>query len=82
MLDAFLTIATYKGSGQRVVIDEENSVFCTGNYVDGVWIHSDSKCEDKVAYKTVDMPSKYIAVKVGILTRPGRKSLRDCGGRV
>ena len=59
-----LKLTTYRGLVPRVVIDEANSAFCDGNYIDGLWTHTDRNCEEKVTYKTVAMPSDYIAVRV------------------
>jgi len=59
-----LKLTTYRELVARVVIDEANSVFCDGNYIDGLWTQTDRNCEEKVTYKTVAMPSGYIAVRV------------------
>jgi hypothetical protein len=56
--------STSRGLVPRIVIDDRNSALCDGNYSDGLWIHADRNCEDKVTYKTVSVPSDYIAVKV------------------
>ncbi len=45
-------------------IDAEASAFCSGNYVEGSWIHTDSKCVDKIEYKSVTEPSGYVTVTV------------------
>lgn len=47
-----------------VAIDSATSTFYLGNFVDGSWMHLDSKCGDKVNYKTINAPSKYITVRV------------------
>jgi hypothetical protein len=57
-------ITTSTDSIQQVVIDDVNSAFCDGNYVDGNWIHTNPKCEDRIAYKKVASPSPYITVRV------------------
>jgi hypothetical protein len=57
-------LTTYRDLVPQVVIDEANSVLCAGNYVDGLWTQTDRNCEEKVTYKTVAMPSGYIAVRV------------------
>jgi hypothetical protein len=54
---------TARESAQRMVIDDANSVFCEGRYTDGAW-NTQSGCQDKVTYKTVTVPSDYIAVKI------------------
>jgi hypothetical protein len=49
---------------QQVVVDQANSIFCDGTYVDGNWIHTNSGCEDSVTYRAVASASGYIAVNV------------------
>jgi hypothetical protein len=49
---------------RRAVVDDANSRFCSGNYVDGNWSQSDPHCRDQVSLTTVTMPSEYIAVRV------------------
>jgi len=48
----------------QVVVDQENSIYCDGNYLDGQWTHANTSCKDRTAYKTVTSASPYIAVKV------------------
>ena len=62
-------VTTYRELVPRVAIDEANSVFCEGNYIDGLWTHTDRNCEDRVAYKTVATPSDYITVRVDPVAR-------------
>jgi len=57
-------ISTTRGSVPRMAIDAANSVFCQGTYVDGGWGHSQTNCRDKVTYKTITVPSDYVAVTV------------------
>jgi len=57
-------VTTSPGFVSQVVIDEANSAFCAGNYIDGLWTHTDRNCEDKVTFKTVAAPSDYITVRV------------------
>jgi hypothetical protein len=64
-----LKLTTYRGLVQRVVIDEANSAFCDGNYIEGLWTHTDRNCREKVAYKTVAVPSDYITVRVDSTAR-------------
>jgi hypothetical protein len=49
---------------RRVVIDDRRSSFCDGNYIDGAWTHTDSKCVDRVEYRTISAPSDYVAVRI------------------
>jgi len=57
-------LTTSRGSVERQAIDETNSVFCGGAYTDGAWTRTNAACQDKVSYKTVTVPSDYIAVNV------------------
>ena len=47
-----------------VAIDEANSTFCAGHYVDGNWIHEDAACQDKVHFLLTALPSDYMTVRV------------------
>jgi hypothetical protein len=51
-------------SSAQLVIDEDNSTLCQGPGVDGLWVHANPKCEDRIKYKTVTVPSDYIRVRV------------------
>jgi hypothetical protein len=62
----FFQLTTWRDSIQQVAIDEASSTICDGNYVDGNWVHTGSKCEDEIAYTTVEIPSPYITVKVAV----------------
>jgi hypothetical protein len=62
----FFELTTYRVSAPQVVIDQAASTFCEGNFVDGLWTHSDSRCEDKVNSMTVNAPSSYVTVKVDL----------------
>jgi hypothetical protein len=63
-LATYFNVATSRAPVQTAVIDEANSSFCDGNYVDGNWIQKDPNCNDKVSFKTVIRPSEYITVEV------------------
>jgi len=65
-----LKLTTSRGSVQRIVIDAAASALCDGNYNDGVWTHTNPNCEDRVKYKTVTLPSDYIAVRVDLASSP------------
>lgn len=60
----FFALTTSRGSMERLAIDEANSAFCGGVYTDGAWTRTNASCQDKLTYKTVAVPSDYIAVKV------------------
>jgi hypothetical protein len=66
---AFFKLTTSRDAVQRVAIDEPNSTFCDGSYMDGSWTHTNSKCEDRITYKTVTAPSSYITVKIDPVSR-------------
>ena len=61
---AYLNVTAYRSPVREVVIDEAASTFCAGNFVDGSWMHTDSKCEDNIHYTTITAPSVYVTVKV------------------
>lgn len=60
----FFELNTSRDSVRQVRIDHSASKFCDGNFVDGSWMHTDSKCDDTISYKTITAPSSYITVKV------------------
>lgn len=60
----YFHVTTYRASVRRIAIDEAASTFCAGNYVDGAWTHTDSKCGDSVRYTAITAPSAYVTVKV------------------
>ena len=64
----FFALTTSRGSIQEVLVDEANSSFCDGNYVDGNWVHTNAKCEDGIAYIDVASASPYITVNVNPAT--------------
>lgn len=59
---------------QRTVIDESNSRFCEGSYLDGSWVQTDRDCQDRTRVKTVTAPADYITVRVSsqLLERANR----------
>jgi hypothetical protein len=61
-------LSTSRGFVPRLVIDDANSVFCAGKYTDGAWGRNQTNCQDKVTYKTVAVPSDYVAVTVNPAT--------------
>jgi hypothetical protein len=67
-LATYFNVATSRPAVRAAVIDEANSSFCDGNYIDSNWIQKDPKCKDKVSFKTVTKPSDYITVQVDPIT--------------
>jgi hypothetical protein len=60
----FFALTTSRGSSQETLVDEANSYLCDGSYVDGNWVHSNAKCEDRIAYINVASASPHITVNV------------------
>jgi len=60
----YFGLTTYRASVRQVVLDEAASTFCSGDFVEGLWAHTDSKCEDNISTKLITVPSSYITVKV------------------
>jgi hypothetical protein len=63
-LATYFDVTTSRLPVRAAVIDEANSSFCDGNYMDGNWIQNDPRCKDKVSFNTVTVPSAYITVRV------------------
>jgi hypothetical protein len=63
-LATYFNVTTSRPAVRAAVVDEANSSFCDGNYIDGNWIQKDPSCTDKVSFKTVTRPSDYITVQV------------------
>jgi len=59
-------VSTSRPMVQQKVIDQQNSHFCAGNYVDGSWVQTDPKCKEQVQYTTRAVPSSYLAVEVNL----------------
>ena len=55
----------------RQVVDNSQSTFCKVTYVDGVSTHADPKCEDNIQFKTIAVPSDYIAIRVELARARG-----------
>jgi hypothetical protein len=72
----YFALNTSRDSVRQVRIDDVASTFCDGNFVDGLWMHTDSKCNDKINYKTITAQSKYITVKVDPATSTASFSAR------
>jgi hypothetical protein len=57
-------VTSSPGLVQSVAIDEANSTFCEGSYVDGTWMPRNRGCEDKPSYRTVTSASSYVAANI------------------
>lgn len=60
----FFRISASRDSARQVVVDEANSAFCEGDYIDGNWSHTNPKCQDHIVYKNIASASPYVMVKV------------------
>ena len=49
---------------QEKVIDNANSHFCEGSYIDGNWVQKDASCQQHVQYTMRTVPSQYWAVEI------------------
>lgn len=65
-LAAVFHLTSSREPERRVVIDEGNSRFCEGNYVDGAWQRKDTLCNESIKYKTVTVPSEYVTIRIGL----------------
>lgn len=59
-------VNTSRAMVEQKVVDKQNSHFCEGNYVDGIWMHKDPKCQDEVKYISQTVPSPYLTVQVDL----------------
>jgi hypothetical protein len=65
-LAAVFHLTSSRDPERRVVIDEVNSRFCEGNYVDGAWQRKDTLCNESIKHKTVTVPSEYVTIRIGL----------------
>jgi len=64
-LAGYFTVNTFREPAWRMMIDDAQSHFCDGNFVDGAWTHTDASCNDEIQLKAVALLSDYITVRVG-----------------
>jgi hypothetical protein len=76
----YFALTTARGLVQQVAIDEANSALCDGYYNEGLWTHTNAGCEDKVTYKTVAVPSEYIAIRVDPVSSRSESLAADASG--
>jgi hypothetical protein len=69
---SYFSMTTYREPVRRVAIDGQQSHFCAGNFVDGLWTHNDRSCKDTIGYRAVTAPSDYITVKVDPISPRGK----------
>ncbi len=61
---AYLALSTSQEKVAKTVVDESQSRFCDGNFVEGNWVRSEPTCADRISYKTISVPSDYITVRL------------------
>ncbi len=76
----YFALTTMRGLSLQLAIDEANSALCDGNYSEGLWTHTNPGCEDKVTYKTVTVPSGYIAIRVDPVSSRSESLAANAGG--
>jgi len=64
--DEWFAIAKSRPMDKVVTVDEANSTFCAGHYVDGNWVHDDAACQDKVQLSVTTQPSDYMTIRVSL----------------
>jgi hypothetical protein len=64
VLATYFNVAASRTPVRAAVIDEANSSFCDGTYMDGNWVQKNPNYKDKVSFKTVTKPSDDITVRV------------------
>ena len=63
-LAGYFKVNTLQEPVRRIVIDEAKSHFCDGNFVEGMWTHSEANCQDEIHTKAIASRSDYITVRV------------------
>jgi hypothetical protein len=57
-------MSTSREPVQKIVVDEAETHFCAGNFLDGSWTANDASCKDEVHYKALAVPSDYVTVRI------------------
>jgi hypothetical protein len=60
----FFKISTSRKLVRNIVIDEAESHYCAGNFLDGSWTTSYPNCKDQIHYKALAAPSDYLTVRI------------------
>ncbi|MDR3698464.1 MAG: hypothetical protein P4L56_02440 [Candidatus Sulfopaludibacter sp.] len=74
-LATYFQVTTSRPPTRTAAIDQANSTFCAGHYIDSNWTHNNPACQDRVVFKTVTKPSDYMTVRVDPV--PPRLPVRD-----
>ncbi len=60
----YFRVTALRQTVQDAVIDQAHSIFCEGNFIEGLWTRTNAQCQDKIRVKTVSRPSDYFVVTV------------------
>jgi len=63
-LAEFFELTTSRELQSREVVDYNNSAFCDGTYVDGLWVHTSPGCQDSIRFKTITTSSGRVTARV------------------
>ena len=74
-LATYFNVTTSRPLVRGSVIDEANSSFCAGHFIDVDWVQDDPHCQDKVRFKRVITPSDNITVQVEPISPRPRESV-------
>jgi len=61
---AYFALSTSQEKVAKTVVDESQSRFCDGNFVDGEWARTEPTCADQISYETISVTSDYITVRL------------------
>jgi hypothetical protein len=76
-LATYFNLATSRPPVRTAVINQVESRFCDGYYVDGSWVQNDPNCRDKVSSKVVTAPSEYITVQVDSVSPRSQQTVAE-----
>jgi hypothetical protein len=60
----YFALKTYRETLPKVVVNEAQSSFCDGNFVEGALVNNNSNCVANIALKTVASPSDWVTISV------------------
>ena len=63
---ALFQISTSRPMVEQKMVDKQNSRFCAGSYIDGIWVQTDKQCHDQVQYISQTVPSANWTVQVDL----------------
>jgi hypothetical protein len=75
----YFTVNTSREAQRRLVIENDQSKFCPGSYVDGAWTHNDPDCRDDIHYGVTMSPSDYVTISVGAAPKAAKVAIVAAG---